>query len=87
MNDMLIDVVVILSRLLTLLIIARAVMSWISPNPDNPVVALIHRVTEPLLAPVRNLLPVAGGMDFSPIVVLLGIQVLESVLLRLLSGY
>jgi YggT family protein len=49
-------------------------------------VGLVYRVTEPVLGPVRNLLPVAGGMDFSPIVVLIGIQLLERVLVQVLIG-
>jgi YggT family protein len=82
----LIDLVVIASRVFSLLIIVRAVLSWVSPDPRNPLVGLVYRVTEPVLGPVRNLLPVAGGMDFSPIVVLIGIQLLERVVVQVLIG-
>jgi YggT family protein len=86
MAILLIDLVRIASTLLSLLIIARAVLSWFSPDPGNAVVRLVHQVTEPVLAPVRNLLPAPGGMDFSPILVLIGVQVVEQVLVRLLVG-
>jgi YggT family protein len=82
----LIDLVQIVSRVLSLLIIVRAVLSWFSPDPRNAIVRLVYRITEPLLAPVRNALPVMAGMDFSPLIVLVAIQVLERVLVQLLIG-
>jgi YggT family protein len=82
----LVELVTIASRLLSLLIIVRAVISWVSPDPRNAIVAFVYRVTEPLLAPVRNLLPAAGGIDFSPLVVLIAIQVIERLLVRVLIG-
>lgn len=50
------------------LIIIRAVMSWVSPNPYHPIVQFLHRCTEPVLAPIRRRLPWTGGVDLSPIV-------------------
>jgi YggT family protein len=48
--------------------IARAVLSWVSPDPYNPIVRFIHNVTEPILYRIRKRLPMMyGGMDFSPI--------------------
>ena len=84
MANLLIDLVVIASRVFSILIIARAVLSWVSPDARNPLVAIVHRITEPVLGPVRNLLPTAGGIDFSPLLVLVGVQVLERVLVQLL---
>lgn len=80
----LIELIQLAARIISLLVIVRAVMSWFSPDPRNPIVSLIYRVTEPLLAPVRNIMPIMGGMDFSPIVVLVGVQVLAQVLVQLL---
>jgi YggT family protein len=80
----LIDLVQIVCRVYSVLIIVRAVLSWISPDPRNPLVLLVYRLTEPVLAPVRNALPIMGGMDFSPLIVLVAIQVLERVLVQLL---
>ena len=54
------------------IIVARAVLSWVNPDPYNPIVRFIHNVTEPVLYPIRHKLPVSyAGMDFSPIVVFL----------------
>ena len=49
--------------------IARVLMSWFNPNPHNPIVDAIYRLTEPVLGPIRRLLPPMGGFDLSPIVV------------------
>lgn len=82
----LIDLVQFLSKIFYVLILARVVLSWVSPNPGNPLVGFIYRLTEPIMAPVRKLIPSAGGMDFSPMLVLAGIWVAETVLVRLLYG-
>ena len=84
-------IVLILEQVLNLyvwVIIAAAVISWVTPNPYNPVVRLLRRLTEPVLAPVRQLLPPwkTFGLDFSPLVVILVIQWVVPVLLRALMG-
>jgi YggT family protein len=58
--------------------VAPVVVSWINVPRDHPAVRLLHRLTEPVLAPVRKMLPPMGGMDFSPLVVLIGLRVLAS---------
>ncbi len=85
MDFTLIDLIRFAGTAITLLVLARVVLSWVAPRGNNPLVQLIHRTTEPLLAPVRNLLPTAGGFDFSPIVVLVGVNILQNVLIRLVS--
>ena len=82
-----ISIVYIISNLLyiySLLIIARALMSWL-PNldPSNPIVRFLVQVTEPVLRPVREAMPAMGGMDLSPLVVIIAIQVIMSLLYRL----
>lgn len=63
------------------IIIIRAVLSWVNPDPYNPVVRLLYQVTEPLLARVRRWIPFRGmGIDISPIIVLLVIVFLQSFL-------
>jgi YggT family protein len=63
------------------IIIARAVLSWVNPDPYNPIVRFLVRVTEPVLRPIRDRLPTfAMGLDLSPMVVLLAIYFLESFL-------
>ena len=60
------------------IVIARAVLSWVSPDPYNPIVRFIHRVTEPVLYQIRKRIPVSfGGIDFSPIIVFLAIIFLK----------
>ncbi len=60
------------------IIIARALISWVSPDPYNPIVRFLYRVTEPVLRPIRNLLPTYSiGLDLSPMIVLLLIYFLE----------
>lgn len=64
-------------------IIARAILSWVSPDPFNPIVRFIHNVTEPVLYPVRTKLPVGiGGIDLSPILVILGVVFLRTFLVK-----
>jgi len=72
----------------TWIIIAAAVISWVSPNPYNPAVRLLLRLTEPVLAPIRQLLPPwkTFGLDFSPMIVILLIQWVIPRLLWALAG-
>ncbi|MCK5874971.1 MAG: YggT family protein [Alcanivoracaceae bacterium] len=58
-------------------IILRIVLSWVAPDPRNPVVQLVGQITEPVMAPARKLLPPMGGLDLSPIIVLLAIQFIQ----------
>jgi len=56
------------------IVIARAILSWVSPDPYNPIVRFIHKITEPVLHQIRKRLPLNfGGIDFSPILVLLAV--------------
>mgnify|MGYP001545400680 CR=1 FL=1 len=60
------------------IILARAVLSWVSPDPYNPIVRFIHNITEPVLHQIRKRLPLNfGGIDFSPILVLLAVIFLQ----------
>ena len=70
----------LLDILLTLymyIIIARAIISWVNPDPYNPIVRFLCRVTEPVLYRVRRILPAMGGVDLSPLLVLLAIIFLQ----------
>ena len=68
------------------LVIARAVLSWVNPDPFNPIVRFIHNVTEPVLYQIRTRIPVNfGGMDVSPIVVFLGIIFLRTFVVNSLN--
>ena len=61
------------------IVVARAVLSWVSPDPYNPIVRFIYNVTEPVLYRIRAAIPVSfSGIDFSPIVALLGVVFLRT---------
>ncbi len=69
------------------IIIARAVISWVNPDPYNPIVRVLYSVTDPVLLAIRRRLPLSfGGIDFSPIVVILAIIFLEQFLVASLLG-
>jgi len=68
---MLINFIQLLAFVLWLLLIARVVLSWTSPGGGGGLVAFVYQATEPILAPIRRLLPPAGGMDWSPLVAML----------------
>lgn len=60
------------------IVIARAVLSWVNPDPYNPIVRFIRNVTEPVLRHIRTRLPVSfGGIDLSPIIVFMAIIFLQ----------
>ena len=67
--------------------IARAVLSWVSPDPYNPIVRFIHNITEPVLYQIRKRWPMMyGGIDFSPIIVILIIIFLRIFVVNSLEG-
>lgn len=66
-------------------IIARAILSWVNPDPYNPVVRFIHNITEPVLYPIRSRIPYMGGIDIAPIIVILVIVFLENFLVSSLQ--
>lgn len=55
----------------SLIILAGVVLSWTGLPPDNPLVRIVRMLTEPVLGPIRRVLPTVGGIDFSPMVLLL----------------
>ncbi len=63
------------------IIIARTVLSWVSPDPYNPVVRFIYNITEPVMGRIRKSLPVSfGGIDLSPLIILMAIMFLQEFL-------
>jgi YggT family protein len=68
------------------IVIIRALLSWVNPDPWNPIVQFLHRATEPVLGPIRRRLPTwRGGIDLSPLVVILAIYFVQRALLRSLA--
>ena len=69
------------------IVIARAVLSWVNPDPYNPIVRFIHNVTEPVLYQIRKRIPVYfGGIDLSPIIIFLIIIFLQTFVVNSLDG-
>lgn len=75
-------------NILYILILARVILSWVRPDPYHPtwgpIVRFIVQATDPIMEPVRRLMPPMGGLDFSPIIVLFGIDLLRRVILTIL---
>ncbi|MEN8231920.1 MAG: YggT family protein [Thermodesulfobacteriota bacterium] len=68
------------------IVIGRAILSWVNPDPYNPIVRFLHDVTEPLLSRIRRMLPALGGsIDFSPMILILAIYFLMSFLVPTLK--
>ena len=90
MTNLLLALAKILHIVLSLymwLIIARAILSWVNPDPYNPIVRFLYSVTEPVLYAIRRRLPVFfGGIDFSPMIVILVIIFLDNFIVPSLTG-
>lgn len=68
------------------IIIGRAVISWVNADPYNPIVRFLYEATEPVLSRIRKIVPLSmGGIDFSPMILILGIMFLQSFLVQTLK--
>jgi YggT family protein len=70
-------------------ILIRVILSWLNPDPFNPAVDLLNRITDPILVPAQRLLPPISGIDLSPMVAMIGLVLLQMLLLpplRALTG-
>lgn len=61
-------------------VIIQAVLSWINPDPRHPIMVLLYQLTEPVLRPARGILPPISGLDLSPILVLVALQLVKLIL-------
>jgi YggT family protein len=84
--EALIFLVELVSNVFVVLLLARIVLPILGVDPYQPLMQLILRLTEPVLAPIRALLPQAAGLDFSPMVAMVLVAMLQSVLTTLLRG-
>lgn len=66
----------------TFVVFLTVVLSWINLSPDNPIVRVTRALTEPVLAPIRKIMPDLGPVDLSPMVLLLGLYLIRRVLLH-----
>ncbi len=67
------------------IVIARAVISWVNPDPYNPIVRFLRQVTDPLLFRIQRVVPIMGGLDLSPMVLILILVFLQSFLVPTLQ--
>ena len=75
-------------RIYMWIVLARVILSWVSPDPYNPIVRFINNITEPVLYQIRRRLPVVfGGLDLSPIIVFLAIIFLRSFVVQTLFDF
>lgn len=75
----------LLAGALNLAIFARILLSWMPMDRGNRLVRIIYEITEPILGPIRRVLPALGGLDLSPMIALILIQVAERVLIMMLQ--
>ena len=71
MEDVLVNFIRLLGMVLWLLLIARVVLSWTNPMGGGGLVAFVYQATEPILAPIRRVLPPTSGIDWSPLIAML----------------
>lgn len=69
-----------LAIILSFAIVGRTLLSWMNLGNDHPLVVIVYQVTEPILGPIRRLLPKTGDLDFSPIVAMVGLFLIRLVI-------
>lgn len=79
------ELILLLAQLYSLVLVARVLMSWVQIDPYSPLATTLYNLTEPVLAPLRNLLPPAAGFDFSPMIAIIGVQILGSIIAQIVS--
>ncbi len=79
-----VSIIRVLCNVLAVLILLRVIVSWYSPRPTNILVRILHRLTEPILAPLRRIIPRVGPLDFSPLVAIILLQLIRYLSLYLL---
>jgi YggT family protein len=80
----------ILHNLVTIyiwVVIIASLLTWIKPDPNNPIVQLLYRITEPAYALVRRYIPsVYNGVDLSPLVIIIGLQIIDVLLVSVINS-
>ena len=83
MTSVLVNFIQLLATVLWFLLIARVVLSWTNPRGGGGLIAFVYQATEPILAPIRRVLPATGGIDWSPLIAMLILGVIVRVAVRL----
>jgi YggT family protein len=90
--SVLITVVSLAFQIYEFIILIRVLLSWINPDPfrptlDHPLIRILYRITDPVLAPLRRIIPPIGGtVDISPVVALIILEIARQIVIRLLAG-
>ena len=79
----LVQLIGLIANLLTILIFIWVILSWIMP-PYNPIREVLDRIVEPMLTPIRRIIPMAGMMDFSPMILMILIELIARVLINII---
>lgn len=74
----------LLFEILSWAIIIRVLLSWVRLDPYHPIIRLLDQITEPILAPIRKILPATGGFDFSPIIAIVLLELIRRLLFSVL---
>jgi YggT family protein len=91
MNALIYSIVQLLHTLITVyiwIVIISALLSFVRPDPNNPIVQTLYRLTEPVYAMIRQKMPflIQGGLDLTPLVIILGLQFLDTFMMRAFLG-
>ena len=82
------DIVSLVFQVYIFIVIARALISWVNPDPYNPIVRFLYNATEPVLALMRRYLPLQfSGIDLSPIALLFALTIIEKILLSIIVQF
>ena len=79
-------ILVQLLDLYSFVVFAAVIVSWVQLPPDHPIMSVLGGLTEPLLTPIRRILPDMGGLDLSPLVLLFGLRLVRGLLLSAALG-
>ena len=83
MSLVVINFLQLLISVLMLLVIARVIVSWLAPSGGGGLVAFIYQATEPILSPIRRVVPPSGGLDWAPLIAMLVLGVLLRLVVKL----
>jgi YggT family protein len=77
----------LLFTILIYAIVGRALLSWFNLGPSNPIIRLLYEITEPILGPMRRVIPMIGMLDISPIVAILLLSFMQNLILQAMVAY
>ncbi len=84
-SGLLIQSIDTLFKIMNVLLIIRVILSWIPHDPFNRLISIVNQLTDPILSPIKRLLPPLGGIDFSPILAFFLLEIIKTMLIQLLA--